>query len=281
MAIGLSDELFAEYQHRFPNAPKTTADCVTCSGSKRFRWYAHDPYDSETVEYECPCNDQFFAHWFYLKSGIELRYQRLTWTDLHTVDDPRDQAIAEYLDNYQNYLHNGIGMIFTGPPGTGKTMVSSLILKQLISNGIDGHMLMTTDLITGYIAGRWDRQSTVADKQRFDREILNAEVLVVDDLARERAAGATDQNSRTGAESILEDVFRHRTQACLPTILSTNQNRAELGSRYGGHIMNVLDECSIVVEFTGENGRPQTTRRAVNETRLGIRRPVFYSAPQP
>jgi DNA replication protein DnaC len=169
----------------------------------------------------------------------------------------------------------GVGLLLTGPQGTGKTFLAALVLKELLQKGFSGTMLDSAKLVTAYM-NTWDRVIGTRAKAKFDRDIRNVDILVVDDLARERQGGAHDQNSRSAAESGLEDVFRHRVQACLPTIVTTNRSGTTLGEVYGSHITTVLQECSIEVDFTGANGRPETKNRTLTETKAGVTRPIFY-----
>src|SRR5882757_4469929 len=271
-----SNDEIAQFEVEHPNLPKSPAQCITCSGEKTFRWYKNEPYDSEIIDYACPCNDQFIAHREFLRCGVELRYQRQTWSDLHTVDAHRDEVLSDYLDNYRKYLHAGVGLILTGEPGTGKSMLTALILKKMIGRGIGCRMVGVPKLINEY-TNQWNRTGSVNAQQKFDREFRMTGILAIDDLSREwRSSSSTDKNSRSLGEAALEDVLRARTQACLPTIISTNKSTSELHEAYPSHVMNVLEECSFVVNFTGDNGRPAMMSRTATETKIGITRPIFY-----
>jgi DNA replication protein DnaC len=271
-------ELAAEHS----NLPHSPAECITCHGTKTFRWYVDAGY-TEVGYYACPCEDQYIAHRYFLRAGIPLNYQRMHWTDLHTEDKARDEAIGDYVENAEGYLNAGTGMILTGEAGAGKTLISALLLKRLLGTvGTDGksrtgRMVDTSRLVTEYMA-TWSRDGASMAKYRLNRDVLNVDILVVDDLGRERQGGTHDQNARSAAQSSLEAIFRHRVQACLPTIVSTNKTSGDLHGSYGSHITNVLDECSVIVNFTGENGRPVTQRRTIAEVQKRLVRPIFYGS---
>lgn len=258
----------------------TPIRCVTCGGSKSFRWYRHGVIGNETADFECPCDDQYVAFRYFSYYGIELRYQRLNWGDIHPdAEVGSNPLIKEYIDNFDNYLHAGIGLVLTGNAGSGKTMVAALMLKKLMGRNRDftGRMIAITDLINRY-TDRWDSSDGNAGRIAFSQDILRTTLLVVDDVAREwRSTSKTDAGRRSLGEATLEDVFRHRAQACLPTVITTNQDIDALTQVYGPHVNNVLHESSQVVDFPGTDGRPAMRQRTIDEAKLGIRRPIFYS----
>jgi DNA replication protein DnaC len=254
---------------RYPSANQTPKDCVTCRGAKRFRWYG--PGRAEVRDYRCPCAKQFILYRRMLHSGIGLALQRLDWDDGNGIPPEPFARVTRYADNVERYVHAGIGLVLSGEArGVGKTMCAALVLKDLICNhGVHGYMTTFSALLDAYTDG-WPSPAARAD---FVARIRNAQVLLIDDLGRE-------QRGRISvAGSALEDLVRHRCQHALPTLLTTNLTQAEIASGYGGHVVSVLAEAALVVDFpaTATDYRPAAQVRLEDEVAQGLTRPVVCS----
>lgn len=255
---------------RYGAAVQTSpAGCETCSGTKVFRWYAPHSRDPQTIaEYDCNCEDQFVLHRVLMNAGIKNRYQRLDWEDTEGVSPRSLSPVVEYIESSQGMVRSGIGMVFHGEPGTGKTLLSNLLLKSLVAKGIDCYATTFADMIETFTSGWRDKD----EKAWFNRRVRDAEVLYIDDLGRERNKGLGSVG-----ESMLEEVVRNRVAQQEPTFLSTNIDVSDLAGAYGGHTFSLLRESAIMVDFTGENWHlARSKARNLHEVKvLGLSRPVM------
>lgn len=250
------------------NLPKSLDQCVTCAGAKQFRWYADYGTDDTIVDYECPCSDQFVLFKFFLNAGIGKAYQRYALGDITDVDPNALQGISDYLENAQYYLSRGRGLIFHGTHGSGKTLLATILLKQLIAlRGIDGYFTTFTNLLDSFAAGWRD------DKQRqwFEKRVRNVPLLVVDDIGKE------NRNLNNMASTALDGVFRTRTQNGLPTVVTTNMTPEHFGKTYGSSAMELLNETSFFYSFTGSSFRMTAKERNDTEARQRLSRPIVVS----
>lgn len=256
-----SQRLTREYG-RLPTVDR----CITCHGSKSFRWYrdgSRDPAD--VVDYTCDCPSQFILSRRLLHSGIHESYQRLGWADAgHIADETLAQAI-EYLDHYREFMSAGYGIILWGSKGNGKTMLGHLILKTLIGHGADVYASTFTALLDAYAGGWKDK----ADRIWFDQRIRNADALLVDDLGRERNKGEGSLG-----EAALEEVIRHRVARSKPTFVTTNVSPDQVEQGYGGHTMSLLSERSSMMHFVGRDWRGAMRQRTFDEAVGGLTRPI-------
>lgn len=248
----------------YPDVGRAATRCVTCHGTRQFFWRGGD---GEPAAWECPCEDQFLLHLWLLNAGLDLRYQRLSWSDATGVDPKVVETISDYALNAQSYAGSGIGLVLHGLRGNGKTLISTLLLKQLMGAGFDGYFTTFQGLLDLFTSG-WRSDE---EKGWFDRRIRNAGVLVVDDMGREH------EGRLKVAESTFDHVLRARVAADRPTILTSNKDLDELGAIYSLNALSLLQECSIVVPFNGEDYRPKAQQGRVEEARLGLTRPVVLS----
>lgn len=261
----LSNEASARLKAHYPNLASSPEKCLTCQGTKTYRWYAPGSR-TEIVDYECDCVDQWVLHRVFLSSNIGLAYQHLGWEDMGATEQGALDIASDYLDNVAWYVNRGFGLIFHGGFGTGKTSLATLILRNLISQGHDGYFTTFSEMIDTYTGG-WN---DAIEKAWFHKRIKNAGVLVLDDIGKEYK---TRKNSDL-PESTFDEVLRHRVAAGTPTIITTNLSLTDLQQGYGGSVMSLLNECSTTYEFTGEDFRRNSTGRVDVEMASRLTRPV-------
>lgn len=247
---------------RLPRSRSSVADCITCHGRKTFRWLGPA---NEEVEYECPCSDQYrLSRWLW-HSGVLLRWQRLGWQDFVTLPTAAAEGAFDYIERLDQYRDVGLGLVLTGPKGTGKTLLAHLILKEAIGKGVDVYATTFTQMIDEF-AGGWRSE----DQSRwFNARVRDAGLLFVDDLGRERNKG-----EGTVGENMLETVVRHRVACLLPTIITTNIEPGNIGHTYGGHTVSLLSESALSIDVPGLDSRTTMREREHDYIRRGLSRPV-------
>jgi DNA replication protein DnaC len=199
-----------------------------------------------------------------LAAGIGLLYQRLDW-DHYTGDPEVVKTLQAYVLQHDDYIDQGLGLLFTGARGIGKTMLATLVLKEFIRAGYKCRYATYSSAMEMYTAGWHDRD----EKRRFEEKFLRTKVLLLDDMGREA------KSSNNMQESTFEHILRNRVQSCRPTILTTNLNYDDLEEGYGASAMSLLSEQSMVIDMTGDNFRPKSHARKFDEAEEGERRPIF------
>jgi DNA replication protein DnaC len=236
--------------------------CVTCRSTditqpNTFTWV-----DGNT--YLCNCREQYKL-WLWLSyAGLGLRYMQYTWKDLHVYPDVHAQ-LNDYLSNFDEYAFRGLGFVLHSPQrGTGKTLIASLLFKELIKRGHGGFFTTFADMIDTFSAGWKDPES----QRWFDSRVRHAEVLIIDDIGREA------EYRRAIADDMLDSVVRSRAYHQRPTIITTNFSRDQLQDRYSPNIVSLLEESFIFCEVSGEDRRESVRLRLLDEAQRKIVRPV-------
>lgn len=280
----LEDPDSARLKAQYPSLwadPQTS--CITCrfekTGSKTFRWIHPDRFDktfrwiptdeAEITLWECNCTAQWIMHRFLLHHGVLKNYQRLGWADALAVPDATQVEILSYLDHADVYVERGVNLILHSPDaGTGKTLMIMLAAKKLLSLGHDVFVAQMNTIVEMYTSGWRDK----ADKDYFERRIMNCGVLVIDDLGKESGEKTIDFIDR-----LLDRVIRHRTSASLPTLASTNKTPEQLESGYGQYVASLLTESCIFVETSGSDWRPTARQRTQDEIQQRLTRPLVMT----
>jgi DNA replication protein DnaC len=263
-----SNRLQQQYPSLWADPQKT---CITCqfhrTGEKTFRWWNEDR--TEIVDWECNCIGQWIMHRYMLHHGIGKAYQRLALADAISVPTQTQFEILQYLENADLYVERGINLILHSPDaGTGKTLMLMLAAKKLLSEGFDAFVAQMNTIVEMYTSGWRDK----ADKDYFERRIMNCGVLVIDDLGKE----AGDKHIEF-IDRLLDRVIRHRTAASLPTLASTNLTPEQLNSGYGKYVASLLTETCLFVDTSGPDWRPKANERMQQEITQRLTRPMVVA----
>jgi DNA replication protein DnaC len=252
----LNDEDFEDVLRRFPHVPgDPSRGCPTCRGKKSFLWRGE--------KQECDCELQVVLHMLYLSAGIGPLYQRLDWDDYEGDTKARDFVFG-YLRRHAAFFSAGFGLILHGPYGTGKTMLVNLAAKDLLRLGYGVYATTFPAMVDMFTKGWGDN----AEKERFERKIIDSDFLVLDDIGKEF-------RSKTNlAESTFDHILRQRAVNLRPTVLTTNMSEDELAYGYGAAIFSLLRERSDSHEMTGEDWRSEAHERSLSEIGRGEVRPI-------
>lgn len=241
---------------QFPRVPRSYLDgCPTCGGSRKYVW--------RDVEFACDCETQLQLHKLYLRAGIGDVMQRLTWDDYHS-DVAALKTAYQYLGNHYHFVRNGIGVMFIGEFGAGKTMLACLVAKALIRLGYDV-FFTTFQGMTQLFTSGWKSED---DKALFERRVVNSDVLVLDDIGKEY------RTKTNMSESLFDHVLRQRVLNARPTFITANDDPEALRHGYGSAVISLISERSIVRATTGLDYRPAARDRAIEEADAGWRRPI-------
>lgn len=250
----------------YPSLPPSPKQCPTCGGTKQFLWY--DDHDN-IVSYECSCAEQWILYRYLLYNGIERGYQRMGWRDIRTDTEIARSAKA-YITDWPYNFSNGFGLYLHGTPGTGKTLLGTLVLKHVLGQGYEGHFTTFNELLDGYM-GTWGDADA---KAWFTRKVKNTGLLVIDDPGRENRES---KGSISRSTSLLDDVIRHRIAANLPTIITTNETPEDFSRAYGPNLKSLLSERMEVREATGVDYRSTKRREVESEREAHLTRPLVLA----
>lgn len=220
------------------------------------------------LEREGATRHQLLLHKWYSASGIGLRWMKMGWAD-YVADPAPAKTMIQYLELWEKYQTDGVGLALSGPFGTGKTFLSMLLAKELVKrypkrDGGPSGVFCTypSEVITMFSAGWRDPK----EQKRFEKKIIETPFLFVDDLGKEFASNL--------GTTTFDQVIRRRVQGLKPTIISTNLNAEEIASRYGGGSLSLMIESAAFVKFAGDDFRPKAKERILEEIKLGIERTI-------
>lgn len=159
--------------------------------------------------------------------------------------NPQISTLAKnYVENFKQFKHNGLGMLFYGNTGTGKTFISACIGNALIEQEYSVYMSSIADLINLMTKNYGNYRQEVLEN------LSKADLLILDDLGTENILTADTSSSKQ--KEFLELTYKiidSRYLTKKPLIVSTN---------YDAHILQnppTLDIKRIFERIT-ERCRP-------------------------
>jgi DNA replication protein DnaC len=265
-------------------SPATSRECPRCQGTG----FAHERVGSREYARRCGC-----------RRGSGADAARAT-DPLHALAipaghrhcslgnfEPRTAALSAAYDRALAYCRRfadgparaeGLGLLFWGPAGTGKTHLAVAILAELAANNGARGRLCTFAALLDEIARSYDKASLTSESGVL-RSVLEADVLVLDDLG---ARKMTDWAADT-----LFTIVNGRYMARRPTLVTTpfedvdREAAIEAGGfrrqeylieRVGQRLRSRLLEMCAFVPMQAAPARGEPRRFAKPSTLGGMRR---------
>jgi len=181
------------------------------------------------------------------------------------ADDRRNPTASsicrKYVANWEEMRKNGIGILFYGGVGTGKSFLACAIANALLQKLVPTCVISFPRLLGQLEAFGADRLAFLDKLKRF-------QLLVVDDLGAERSTPFAAEQ----AFAVIDD----RSRSGLPFIATTNLSMEDLQRPASIELARIYDRilalCPIAVKLSGESRRPSqaSTRRETARKLLGL-----------
>lgn len=157
--------------------------------------------------------------------------------------------VQAYIEDLDSNFENNKGLFFYGSNGVGKTMLSSIILKEAYRHRYTSKRSTFVEYVDKYTKV-WNAKS--ADEKATLEDELYTYYKAVEFLVLEEVGKEID--SKVSAP-ILEDLLRYREDNGLVTIVCTNLNISLMTERYGESCISLLKGNTTPVMIECEDKR--------------------------
>lgn len=165
----------------------------------------------------------------------------------------------------QRFAENPAGwLVLLGTYGCGKTHLAAAIANLRDSEGFPPLFVVVPDLLD-HLRGTFNPSSPVRYDQRFE-EIRSARLLVFDDLGT--------QNATPWAREKLYQIFNHRYNAELPTVITSSSTLEEIDPRIRARMLDSRLCTVYAIMAPGYPGSPKGARRGGARTSGGRKDPA-------
>lgn len=156
---------------------------------------------------------------------------RIDLEKYHSELSPRDNILKnkhmalQFIENFENHEEKNI--LFTGKTGLGKTFLTNCIANELLNKGYTVIYQTAPYLMDKIIDYKFNKDNS-KESEDFNREIKNADLLIIDDLGTE-----TTNNYRYEE---LFNIINYRINTNKKIIISTNLSLKDIQARYDERI---------------------------------------------
>ena len=159
------------------------------------------------------------------------------------------KASHKYVDNFQRYKNENVGLMFIGTNGTGKTYAAAAIANGLTDKGVS--VLMAN--VTWFTA-----QMQEFNHQAFLNTLRNPDLLIIDDIGAERQKEFMYEQIYT--------IIETRYQSQKPLVISANITLDEIKTCTDirqARTFERLKEMCVPIVMAGESFRTKNCKRQI------------------
>lgn len=151
------------------------------------------------------------------------------------------KPVRVYLENLEQNLIAGNGLLLWGPYRSGKSSIAACIARKVAAHRCRPYWLLSSELADG-----WFEQDHRYDFMR------GAHLVVLDDLGVEG-----DVEFR---KDLIRQALRYRLENAGATIVTTNLDLETLEEHYGSKLFALLRECLLPVRVRGVDWSEEVTK---------------------
>ncbi|MFH0974304.1 MAG: AFG1/ZapE family ATPase [Spirochaetota bacterium] len=186
----------------------------------------------------------------YSKSGIDKKYKWKFINNYEVLNRITEQVKSAAYDIIQTFPDVKKGLFLWGNPGTGKTLLSSIILTELVKrHAVESKFVKISRTFFNRLKASFNESSpSYGEADLIEREYAEVDVLVIDDFGVQRDS---DWELET-----LYNLVDARYEALKFTIFTSNNNPfVSFKDKSQGRILSRIKEMCKIIELSGVDYR--------------------------
>jgi len=145
----------------------------------------------------------------------------------------------DYAKEWPKRKAQGKGLVLAGLNGTGKSYLAACIKREVEGQG-DVVVFVSVPDLGGRIRATWDREKGAPTEQEVFDAMVDADLLVLDDLGAEAPRPVTEEQ----LYRIIDGRYRNKR----PMVVTANVSPQQFDARFGARIADRLAEvCDLLV----------------------------------
>lgn len=186
----------------------------------------------------------------YANSGIDKKYQWKRMDSFKSHSKLAEKAKLQAYETLMKFPDVSKGLFLWGNPGTGKTLLSSIILTELIIRyAVQGHFIKISRTFFNRLKATFvEGSATYGLSSKIEKEFADVDVLIIDDFGVQRD---TDWEQET-----LYNLVDARYEGEKFTVFTSNKNpHEEFKDLSGGRVLSRIKEMTVIMELSGKDQR--------------------------
>ncbi len=186
----------------------------------------------------------------YNRSGIDKKFRWKRINDFKAENKLSNEAKKYAYEIAKTFPRIKKGLFLWGNPGTGKTLLSSIILTELIiRNAVEGKFIKISRTYFNRLKATFVEGSvTYGQSSEIEKELENADILVIDDFGVQRDS--------PWEQETLYNLVDARYEAEKFTIFTSNNNpHISFKELSDGRILSRIKEMCRIMEISGKDYR--------------------------
>lgn len=221
-------------------------NCQICKGSGSI----NKPGSSKAIM--CSCQEQALLNAHLAGAGIPRKYLNSTW-NWEGLNNNREstEKVKQYATDFKNYYYDGKGLYIYGQQGRGKSLLESLVAREvaaLINDDHGKHFRVIFMIYEELVQLSHQARSDLKAKELLSKIIGKSDLLIVDNIGSE--TGSREYNTK-----LLEFILRKRDNDNVPSIISSNYTPEQLKQAYSDTVHDFIKQNCEYVLVQGENFR--------------------------
>lgn len=157
-----------------------------------------------------------------------------------------DRVVESCLRYVREFSRESKNLLFTGPPGLGKTHLSLAVAEGVACSGRLVMYVSAPHLMDELERGKFQKDAAALEYREI---VFGCDLLVIDDLGTEMVTSYT--------RSEVYDLVNTRLNTSRPTIINTNLGLRDIEKKYTNRVYSRIAGTYAVVEFKGRDIRLQ------------------------
>lgn len=194
------------------------------------------------------------------KAGIPEDYWPCDFNNYQGPDKAK-KATIKYLRELPVMKDAGLGILYAGDYGRGKTTLAMIAMKYLARANWQVYCTSLGEIVEDIQRGFRDRVGSTNEPASgsVQASARAATFLFIDDVGKEH-------RGQSGfVTTVFDNLIRHRVQHRLPTFITTNYTKSELSGTYGESVISLLEGKLLVVTVDGRDFRRTELKQNLKE----------------
>jgi len=235
-------------QNALVPCPKCVVPKCRCGGEEPYYYYENGLIKS------CACRETMMKIGrileIYANSGIDKHYRWKRVDAFKVYSELGKKAKLQAYETVKKFPDVSKGLFLWGNPGTGKTLLASIILTELIiHHAVQGRYIKISRTFFNRLKATFAEGSeTYGMSSKIEKEFADVDVLVVDDFGVQRD---TEWEQET-----LYNLVDARYEGEKFTVFTSNKNpHEEFKDLSGGRVLSRIKEMTVIMELSGKDQR--------------------------